>query len=138
MFLAISITAAALYSVMLLVRLVSVWLSVPEKEKVLEGMAEMPKAAYRRSMSQFKFLLTMLTITAAVTLSTFIPTEIHDFGMEASAATMSVYSGILTGSYALWNVYTVIVLVEHIIGVQDKSRLIGYTAERLLNKGSQE
>ena len=43
-------------------------------------------------MSQFKFLLTMLTITAAVTLSTFIPTEIHDFGMEASAATMSVYS----------------------------------------------
>ena len=80
----------------------------------------------------------MLTITAAVTLSTFIPTEIHDFGMEASAATMSVYSGILTGSYALWNVYTVIVLVEHIIGVQDKSRLIGYTAERLLNKGPQE
>ena len=25
------------------------WLSVPEKEKVLEGMAEMPKAAYRVS-----------------------------------------------------------------------------------------
>ena len=115
-FLWVAMAFAALYSLMLLTALVGVWRSVGRKEKMVEKLQESAQISYRRSMARFKFLLLILVVTATLTMATFIPTEIHEYGLETKSGALSVYSGLLTGSYALWNVYTIIVLVVHVQG----------------------
>lgn len=43
-------------------------------------------------MVRFKFLLAVLVVTATVTIATFIPTEIHEYGLETKGGALSVYS----------------------------------------------
>jgi hypothetical protein len=134
-FLWVAIGFAALYGLMLLFAVVHVWWSVARKEKVVETLSETAKAEYRKSMSRFKFLLFLLVVTSVLTIATYMPTELHEYGLEASPVTYSVYSGLLTGSYALWNVYTIIVLIISTLGAQDAA---ARSAEQLMTKTSQE
>ena len=43
-------------------------------------------------MARFKFLLLILVVTATLTIATFIPTEIHEYGLETKSGALSVYS----------------------------------------------
>ena len=52
-------------------------------------------------MARFKFLLVILVVTATITIATFIPTEIHEYGLETQSGALSIYSEFfLSGSWS--------------------------------------
>lgn len=53
-------------------------------------------------MARFKFLLVVLVVTATITIATFIPTEIHEYGLETKSGALSIYSEfLLSGSWSI-------------------------------------
>ncbi|KAM9849299.1 protein wntless homolog [Aulostomus maculatus] len=98
-------TAVCLYFLSLCHMVVCVFRNIGGKIQQLPAMPEARRLWYKGIIYRFKFLMLVTLVCAAMTVISFMLTQVSDGQWHWGDYTLQIHSAFLTGIYGMWNLY---------------------------------